>query len=303
MPTASTLSLRDALIALAVMAVWGTNFVVIRLGLDHLPPLLFAALRFTLAVLPAVFFLQRPAVPWRNLAAYGVLIGAGQFGLLFIAMRGHITPGLASLVIQIQAFFTIGLAVYLTGERVRMFQVAALLLAVSGIVVILAHSDATTTSLGLVLVLVAAMSWAGGNVVARATPGVNMLSYVVWASLFSAPPLYALSLLFEGWPSMRDGIVNADAGTWAAVAYQTIGNTLFGYAAWGWLLSRYAAVAVAPMSLLVPVFCMGASAMWLGEPLQGWKLIAAALVMAGLCLNVLWPRVAALRGARHPPAA
>ncbi len=303
MSSSPALTLRDALIALAVMAVWGTNFVVIRLGLDHLPPLLFAALRFTCALLPAVFFLERPAVPWRNLAAYGLLIGAGQFGLLFIAMRGHITPGLASLVIQIQIFFTIGLAVYLTGDRVRLFQVAALLLAVSGIVVILAHTDTTTTPLGLILVLLAALSWAGGNIVARSTPNVNMLSYVVWASLFSAPPLYVLSLLFEGWPAMRDGLVNADAATWAAVAYQAIGNTLFGYAAWGWLLSRYPAATVAPMALLVPVFGMGASAAWLGEPLQGWKLIAAVLVMAGLCVNLLWPRFAALRGVRHPPAA
>jgi O-acetylserine/cysteine efflux transporter len=299
MVSTPALTLRDALIALAVMAVWGTNFVVIRLGLDHLPPLFFVALRFTFALLPAVLFLKRPAAPWRNLAAYGVLIGAGQFGLLFIAMRGHITPGLASLVIQVQVFFTIGLA----GERVRTFQAAALLLAVAGIVVILAHSDTTTTPLGLALVVMAALGWAGGNVVARATPSVNMLAYVVWASLFSAPPLYALSFVFEGWPAMRDGLVNADAATWAAVAYQAVGNTLFGYAAWGWLLSRYPAATVAPMALLVPVFGMGASTLWLDEPLQGWKLIAAALVMAGLALNLLWPRVAALRGARHPPAA
>ncbi len=285
------------------MAVWGTNFVVIRLGLDHLPPLLFAALRFTLALLPAVFFLARPAVPWRKLAAYGVLIGAGQFGLLFIAMRGDITPGLASLVVQVQAFFTIGLAAYLTAERVRPFQVAALLLAVSGIAVILAHTDAATTPLGLALVLLAALCWAGGNVVVRSTPNVNMLAYVVWASLFSAPPLYLLSFAFEGWPAIRDGLVHADLATWGAVVFQAVANTMFGYAAWGWLLSRYPAATIAPMSLLVPVFGMGASALWLGEPLQGWKLAAAGLVMAGLCLNVLWPRFAAIRGARTPPAA
>lgn len=297
------LSLRDGLLALAVMAVWGTNFVVIRLGLDHLPPLLFAALRFTLAVLPAIFFLERPPVPWRKLAAYGLLIGAGQFGLMFIAISWYITPGLASLVIQVQAFFTIGLAAYLTGERVQRFQFVALLLSVVGIGVILVHTDAATTPLGLALVLIAAVCWAGGNVVVRSTPKVNMLAYVVWASLFSAPPLFVLSFAFEGWPAIRDGLAHSDLATWGAVLYQTVANTLFGYAAWGWLLSRYPAATIAPMSLLVPVFGMGASALWLDEPLQSWKLAAAALVMAGLCLNVLWPRFAALRGARTPPAA
>ena len=297
------LSLRDGLLALAVMAVWGTNFVVIRLGLNHLPPLFFAALRFTFAVLPAVFLLKRPPVPWSNLAAYGVLIGAGQFGLLFLAMRSDITPGLASLVVQLQAFFTIGLAAVISGERVRPIQVAALLLAVSGIGVILVHTDPSTTPLGLVLVLLAALCWAGGNVVVRSTPGVNMLAYVVWGSLFSVPPLYALSLVFEGWPAMREGLVQADLATWAVVAFQAFANTLFGYAVWGWLLSRYPAATIAPMALLVPVFGMGASALWLSEPLQDWKLAAAALVMTGLCLNVLGPRLVSLRSARVPPAA
>jgi O-acetylserine/cysteine efflux transporter len=297
----STLTLRDGLLGLAVMAVWGTNFVVIRLGLEHLPPLLFAALRFTLVVLPAVFFLKRPPVPWRNLAGYGLLIGAGQFGLLFIAMSGYITPGLASLVVQVQIFFTIGLAVYLTGERVRSFQLASLLLALSGIAVILDHTDAATTPLGLALVLLAALSWAGGNIVVRSTPKVNMLAFVVWASLFSAPPLYALSFLFEGWPALRDGVMSADAVTWAAVAYQAVANSLFGYAAWGWLLARHPAATVTPMALLVPVFGMGASAVWLDEPLQDWKLIAAALVIGGLGLNLLWPRLVA-RLVRAPAA-
>jgi O-acetylserine/cysteine efflux transporter len=298
---APTLTVRDGLIALAVMAVWGTNFVVIRLGLDHLPPLLLAALRFTMALVPAVFFLKRPAVPWRYLAGYGTLIGAGQFGLLFIAMRGDITPGLASLIIQVQIFFTIGLAVYLTKERVRAIQLAALLLAVSGIVVILDHTDASTTPLGLVLVLLAALCWAGGNMVVRTMPKVNMLAFVVWASLFSAPPLYALSFLFEGCPAIRSGVVNADATTWGAVAYQAFANTLFGYAAWSWLLSRYPAATITPMALLVPVFGMGASALWLAEPLQPWKLVAAALIIGGLGLNLVWPRVAA-RLAAHTSA-
>jgi O-acetylserine/cysteine efflux transporter len=285
----SSLSLRDALIAIAVMAVWGSNFVVIKVGLNHLPPLLFASLRFTFALLPAVFFLKRPAVPWRRLAAYGMLIGAGQFGVLYIAMTHFISPGLASLVVQTQVFFTIGLAIWLSGERVRGFQIAALLLATAGIGVILWHADKTTTPLGLALTLLAALSWAGGNLVARSTPGVNMLSYVVWSSLFAVPPLFVASLIFEGWPAIVRGLTHAGLTTWAAVAWQSVGNSLFGYAAWGWLLARYQAATVAPMSLLVPVFGMTAAAFLLAEPLPAWKLIAAGLVMGGLAINILWP--------------
>jgi O-acetylserine/cysteine efflux transporter len=292
------LPLRHFLLALAVVAVWGTNFVVIRLALDRLPPLAFATLRFFFALVPAVFFLPRPKASWRNLAAYGVLIGAGQFGLLYLAMRHDIAPGLASLVIQLQVFFTIGLAMVLTRERVQSFQLLALLLAVAGIVLIGLHTDAsaarggTTTGLGLVLILLSALAWAGGNTVSREAGRVDMLAYMVWSSLFAVLPLALLSLAFEGWTAIESGLRGADAATWAAVLWQSVGNTLFGYAAFGWLLSRYPAATIAPMTLLVPVFGMAASFVWLGEPLPAWKLVAAALVMGGLGLNLLWPRIA-----------
>ncbi|ALN74265.1 EamA family transporter [Aureimonas sp. AU20] len=284
------LPLRHFLLGLAVVAVWGTNFVVIHVGLQHLPPLLFAALRFLFAAFPLVFFLPRPPVPWRHLAAYGVLIGAGQFGLLFVAMRSEISPGLASLVVQAQVFFTIGLAMRLSGETVRPYQGVALLLGIAGLGVILTHTDGSTTPLGLVLVLLAALSWSGGNIVARASGVTNMLPYVVWASLFSAPPLFALSFALEGWPAMRQGLAAADGVTWAAVLWQTIGNTMFGYAAWGWLLARHPAALVTPLALLVPLFGMGASALWLGESLPSWKIAAALLVMSGLVIGLLYPR-------------
>jgi O-acetylserine/cysteine efflux transporter len=292
------LPLRHFLLALAVVVVWGTNFVVIRLALDHLPPLAFATLRFFFALVPAVVILPRPQASWRNLAAYGVLIGAGQFGFLYLAMRHDIAPGLASLVVQLQVFFTIGFAMLLVHERVRPFQVLALLLAVAGIVLIGLHTDAsaarggTTTGLGLVLILLAALGWAGGNTVSRSAGKVDMLAYVVGSSLFAVPPLAVAAFVFEGWPAIDAGLRAADAGTWAAVLWQSIGNTLFGYAAFGWLLSRHPAATIAPMSLLVPVFGMAASFVWLGEPLPAWKLGAAALVMGGLALNVLWPRLA-----------
>jgi O-acetylserine/cysteine efflux transporter len=288
MPAA--LPLRHFFLALAVVAVWGTNFVVIKLALNHLPPLLFAALRYTFALFPALFFVRVPQVGWKNLATYGVLIGAGMFGLLFLAINGHISPGIASLVVQMQVFFTIGLSMRISGEKVQPFQWLALLLATAGIATIGFHTDGTTTVLGLVLVLCAALSWSGGNIAAKQGAPSNMLAYVVWASAFALPPLYGLSFVFEGWDAIAKGLQDGDAVTWAAVAWQSWGNTLFGYAAWGWLLARHPAATITPMALLVPVFGMGASAFWLGESLPPWKLIAAALVMGGLAVNLLWPR-------------
>ncbi|HEY4941692.1 MAG TPA: EamA family transporter [Rhizomicrobium sp.] len=281
------------LLALAVAVVWGSNFVVIKIALAHLPPLLFATLRFALAFLPAAFFLKRPAVPWTHLAAYGILIGAGQFGLLYIAMARSISPGLASLVIQTQVFFTIGLAMWFTAERVRPFQWLALGLAAAGLALIVLHRGGDVTPLGLALTLLAALSWAGGNLVAKAGGTVNMLAYVVWASLFAVPPLLLLSVLFEGLPAIESGLRSADALTWAAVLYQSLGNTMFGYASWGWLLARHPAATVSPFALLVPVFGMSTSALLMNEPLQSWKLLAAALVMSGLALNLAWPRLRA----------
>jgi O-acetylserine/cysteine efflux transporter len=285
------LPFRHLLLAVAIVAVWGSNFVVIKVALAHLPPLLFAALRFLFALLPACLFLPRPKVAWTNLAAYGVLIGVGQFAMLYLAMNGHISPGLASLVIQTQVFFTIGLAMRLAHERVRPFQWVALALAVAGIAVIARHTDGSTTVGGLAMVLLAALCWAAANIASkRAGGGVNMLAYVVWSSAYAIPPLALLSLAVEGPQAIRDGLAHADAASWAAVLWQSWGNTLFGYAAWGWLLARHPAATITPMALLVPVFGMGSAALMLGEPLPAWKLAAAALVMAGLALNVLWPR-------------
>jgi O-acetylserine/cysteine efflux transporter len=281
------LPLRHALLALAVVAIWGTNFVVIKLALATLPPFLFAALRFALAFAPAAVLVKRPDVPWRVLAAYGVLIGAGQFGLMFWALRADITPGLASLVIQTQVFFTIGLAMLWRGERPRRAQFGALALAAAGLGLIAVNTSASTTLLGLAVMLVAALCWAVANVVAQSAGRVDMLGFMVWSSLFAVPPLVAMSLLFEGVAAITAGLQAATPAVWAAVLWQSVGNTLFGYGAWAWLLARHPASTIVPMALLVPVFGMSASAWWLGEGLPAWKLAAAALVIAGLGLNFL----------------
>jgi O-acetylserine/cysteine efflux transporter len=286
----SSLSFRDLLLALAVVFVWGTNFVIIRLGLNALPPLLFASLRFTFVLVPLVFFLPRPKVRMSNLVLYGLAIGLGQFGLLFIAMNGLISPGLASLVVQMQVFFTIGLSMLRTGERLKPFQLAAFGLAIAGMAVIIAHNGRGATTAGVLLTVGAAAGWAIANQCSKEAGKVNALAYVVWASLFSLPPLYLLSLWREGWPAITAGLSHATLATWVVILWQSVGNTMFGYGVWAWLLARYPAATVSPLTLLVPIFGMGASALVLGEPLEDWKMLAGLLVMGGLAVNLFWAR-------------
>jgi O-acetylserine/cysteine efflux transporter len=299
------LSPRDAALGLLIVLFWGTNFVVVRWGLGMLPPLLMAAIRFALVLFPAILFLKKPNVSWGSLALYGISVGTGQFGLLYIAMNGFISPGMASLVMQMQVFFTIAVAAWRTGEKPRMHQLLGLVPAIAGVVLILMHNGEDITLAGLALVLGGAMCWAISNqttreaaraAAARGTP-LNPLAYVVWASLFAMPGLLAASLLLEGPAKDFQAVSTSNWTIWPTLVWQSAANTLFGYTMWASLLSRYPAGTVAPMSLLVPVFGIGASALVLHEPLPGWKLIACLLIMAGLAFNLLWqPRKAALSG-------
>lgn len=287
------------LLALAVVFIWDTNFVVMKWGLAELPPFLFATLRFALSAFPLLLFVRRPNVAWRKLAAFGVLLGAGEFGLLFYALEADIAPGLASLVIQVQVFFTIGMALAIGGERPRALQGAALALALAGMLLIARHTDprgdgVETTALGLVLVVGAALAWAAANMVVKSAGRIDMLGFVVWSSVFATPALLALSLAFEGPASIAASLLHASPGAWAAVAWQSLGSTLFGYGVWNWLLARHPAATMTPVALLVPVFGMASSSLLLGEAMPGWKLGAAALVLAGLALNTL-----ASRGSRQ----
>ena len=292
------LPLRHLLLALAVVAIWGSNFVVIKYALHTLPPLTLAVLRFSLAFVPACFFLRRPAVGWRNLAGYGLLIGVGQFGLLYLAMRSQISPGLASLVVQTQVFFTLLLAVRVRRERVLGTQWLGLALAAGGVALIASHTDGSTTPLGVAMVLAAAFSWACANLLTQRAGRIDMLAYVVWSSAFAVQQLLLLALLIDGPPQVLAGIAAADLGTWAAVLWQAVGNTLFGYGVWSWLLARHAAGRIVPMALLVPVFGLGSASLLLGEPMPGWKLLAAALVLTGLAINLFGPQ---LLRRRHGP--
>ena len=199
---------------------------------------------------------------------------------------------MASLVIQTQVFFTIAFAMFFTKEGLKCYQAVAVIISITGLGIIALHTDSTTTFLGLALVVFGGFSWGIANTVSRQAGSINMLSYVVWASAFSIPPLILIALVFEGGAvHLWDLTLATPIGAWVGVLWQSWGNTLFGYAAWAWLLSKHPAALVVPAALLVPIFGMGASTFFLDESLPIWKLLAASLVITGLAVNLFWPKV------------
>ena len=270
-----------------VTLIWGTNFVFIRYGLDELAPFTFAALRFVLVAFPLALILPRPNTPWRYLISYGLFIGFGQFGLLFWAMQADISPGLASLIIQMQVFFTILLAVFFAHEILKVTQVFALFVCFSGLLTIIVFTDAQTTAIGVMVTLIAAACWAAGNTIVKGAGGVDILAFIAWSSIFAVPPLAAMAWYFEGAAGIYQSLYSASWEAWAVVFWQSIGNTLIGYGLWNMLLSRYSAATVAPWALLVPVFGLSASALLLDEAMPWWKLLAMGLIFGGLALNML----------------
>ncbi|MGA4450053.1 EamA family transporter [Ectopseudomonas chengduensis] len=277
---------KDLLLALLVIIVWGLNFVVIKVGLHGMPPMLMGALRFMLAAFPAILFVRRPQVPLRWMLAYGMTISVGQFAFLFYAMYVGMPAGLASLVLQSQAFFTLFFAALFLGERLRGSNLFGLLVAASGLVLIGLQGGQAMTLAGFALTIAAASMWALGNVVTRKLGKVNLVGLVVWGSLIPPLPFLALSLWLEGPELISQSLRSLSLDSLLVLAYLAFGATILGYGLWSRLLSRYPASQVAPFSLLVPVVGISSSALLLGERLGGLQMVGAALVMAGLLINV-----------------
>lgn len=280
------MSPKDLLLALVVIVVWGLNFVVIKVGLHDMPPMLLGALRFMLAAFPAILFVKRPQVPWRWLLAYGLTISLGQFAFLFYAMSVGMPAGLASLVLQSQAFFTLFFAAFLLGERLRLANLFGLLVAAGGLLLIGLQGGRGMTLAGFVLTLCAAAMWALGNVFTRKLGKVNLVGLVVWGSLVPPLPFLALSWLLEGPEAIEIALRGISLDSILVLIYLAFGATLLGYSLWSRLLSRYPASQVAPFSLLVPVVGLTSSALLLDEHLGPLQLLGALLVMFGLLINV-----------------
>jgi len=288
---------KDGLLALLVVVVWGLNFVVIKVGLHNMPPLMLAGLRFLLVAFPALFFVARPKIPFRLLLGYGLTISFGQFAFLFCAINFGMPAGLASLVLQAQAFFTIILGALVFGERLQGKQLVGIALAVVGVLVLAEASlnGQHVALLGFLLTLAAAFCWASGNIFNKKIMQLEtrpaVMSLVVWNALIPIVPFMVASYLLDGPTVMLHSLVTLDLTTILSLIYLAFVATIVGYGIWGALLGRYETWRVAPLSLLVPVVGIASAALLLDEKLGALQLVGALLVMAGLYINVFGLRL------------
>lgn len=279
--------------AFVIAAIWGFNFVVIKVGVAGVPPLLLASLRFLFCVFPAIIWVRKPAASWKSLAAYGLFLGVVEFGFLFTAIKLGAPAGLSSLILQAQAFFTALLAGLVLKERIRINSVVGMVVSGAGLVLIaLSQAEAPgpgaaglTPSLFLML-MAAALGWAAANVIARTMPSSSGLSVMVWSSLFSPLPLVLLSFMVEGPASMARAFRDLTWLSVGALAYLVVMSTLIGYGMWNRLIMRHGAGRIAPFSLLVPIFGIASAAIFLGERFTVLDSAAALLISGGLAIHV-----------------
>ena len=282
--------------ALAITAIWGFNFVVIKVGTDGVPPLLLAALRFTLLTVPAVFFVKRPQAPLSLIASYGLFLGVGEFGLLFTAIKLGAPAGLSSLILQSQAFFTAVLAGLFLGERFSSRSALGMLIAASGLALIGWQGDHPGAwgghfILALSMLLGADFMWAVAKILSKRICRVGPLNLLVWSSLFSPIPLLALSFVYEGPSAMVAAITSLSWLSIGALAYLVVLSTLVGYGGWNHLIVEHGAARVAPYSMLVPIFGMISGAAVLRETFNRYHAWGAGLVLIGLGVHALGDRL------------
>jgi O-acetylserine/cysteine efflux transporter len=276
--------------AVLVAAIWGLNFVVIDVGLEDFPPLLLSSLRYLLASLPLVLLRGMPSVRWRWVIAVGVVIGVVKFSLLFVGMDVGMPAGLASLVLQAQALFTVVFAAAVLRERPAGSQWLGLAIAFGGLALVATGLEGQATATGFVLVIAAAAAWGVGNLAIKRAAPADPLRFMSWICVVPPLPLLCLSLAFEGPSEVGAALSGIDLGGVGAVLYIAFAATTVGWALWARLMGLYPASMVAPFALLVPIFGLGFAAVLLGEPVGPRELVATVLVLGGVLLTLRAPR-------------
>ena len=288
---------RDLILALLVVIVWGANFTVIKLGLAGLPPMLLVALRYTFAAVPAIFFVKRPDIGWKYIIAYGMAVGVGQFSCLFYAMNIGMPAGTSSVILQSQVFFTLIFAAVLLKEHLRIFHALGVIISAIGLFFIsgnIGSGQMSSLPLGaLFLTLLAAAFWGISNIIVRfaskqaAAQGktIDMFGLVVWSSLVPPLPLFIFALILDSPETLLNIVLGLSGQSIFAILYLSFLATLFGFGLWSFLLSKYPAGKVAPLSLLVPITGLITARTVLGEQLMPIQWLGCGIIILGLIIS------------------
>ncbi|MDH6124631.1 EamA family transporter [Kitasatospora sp. GP82] len=290
---------RHILLAVLITAIWGFNFSVIKIGLKTVDPFILAGIRFSLCALPAIFFIKKPNVQWRYLAGYGLVFGVGLWGVVNLGIKAGLSSGISSLVLQFSAFLTILLGSFVFRESLSRYQYIGLAAALLGLVCVTFITDGTVTAAGVALVLCGAVAWSVANIIIKKAGPKEVLAFLVWSSIFSPIPLFALDYVING----SAGYVNLphqlDLAAILSILFQAYPNTVFGYWIWNWLLKEYPVSTVAPISLLVPIFGIIGSMLMFNEKISGLKLLSLALIVVGLVVSLYGKRIAGALAVRR----
>ncbi|MCL2896635.1 EamA family transporter [Brenneria tiliae] len=273
----------DLFIGFLVTVLWGGNFAVIELGLRDLDPFILTFLRFTFCALPLVFFIKRPAgISLFSMALYGIIFGVGLWWVVNFAMFNGLSAGLSSVFLQFSAFFTIFLSCFFLGEKINKVHLLGIITAVAGLLMIINFSGQESTVKGIFLVIIAALSWAVCNIIVKITKPANMISFIVWSSLFSAPAVLVMTVCVKGWGGILSIPDDITIGSAFSVLFQAYITTIIGYMIWNNLMKKYPATEVAPLSLFVPISGVITSYIFLNERLSVQQLISVMIVIVGI---------------------
>lgn len=288
--------LRHVLLALTVVTLWGLNFLAIHFSLEQFPPLFLVGLRFLVLAIPAVLFIPWPGVKVRHLIGYGLGFGTLQFFGLYLGMAAGFPAGLASLVLQASAPFTVLLGALFLKEQLTFRRGVGIAIAVAGLVTVGLSRGSIGGWVPFLLVVLGALGWAMGNLASRQAQTDKPLSLVMWMTVVPPVPMFALAALVEGPQQISDAALDSFSAAalpaWAGLVYTVVFGTVVGSGIWVWLMRRHPAGVVAPFSMLVPVVGIVAAWLVLGQVPTSLELVGGILVIGG----VLWASTQARAG-------
>lgn len=277
---------KHLVLAILVTLVWGVNFPITKLGLRSIDPFVLTGIRFALAAIPLVFFIKRPAIQFSYVAAYGFIFGLGMWGVINYGIQVGVSPGIASLIIQLSVFFTMGWGALLFKEKLRGAQLLGALLALVGLAGIISTQQGEHAILGVLLIVLSAVAWSIGNVIIKKSGVKEIFSFMVWASLFPPIPLFFIAWLMQGAAPFENLQSSLDLTAVLSIIFQVYLATHFAYWGWNSLLKLYPVSTVAPLSLLIPVFGIGSSMLIIGEHISTPNLISIAIIILGLAVGL-----------------